>query len=203
MVSRRSSNWSRRERCGAESTGSASMRKMNTTVAAESARHASSMATSMPAKVSIAARSISPRASILFLGLLIGLQARPRKRIWGHAGPCRSQCHATAPVRDDHDNDHQAQREGPTGNKPGQPIEALGGRFSQDPLAPLLNERLHGEVVGFIAGDNLIEFFQHGGRRRAANMVASSEDLIAVAHAQQALADAFSTLGLLGVGREA
>src|SRR3989442_4414961 len=180
MVSRRSSNWSRRERCGAESTGSASMRKMNTTVAAESARHARSMRTSMPAKVSIAARSISPRASILFLGLPIGLQARPRERIWGDAGSCGSQCHATAPMRDDHDNEHQAQREGPTGNKPGQPIEALGRRFSQDPLAPLLNERLHGADVGVIAGDNLDECFQHGGRGRATNMIASSDYLSAV-----------------------
>src|SRR5262244_3004946 len=162
MASRRSSNWSRRERCGAESLASGVTRKTKIKVAMARARQARRMARSAPEGALTQITRVSLGANILFLGLLICLLPCARQELRRNFRVVRRGPDWATPVGDHHENDHQAEEERNTRDKPSHAIEALRWRLGQGLLAVLLDEGLEREIVRFVARHDAVQLLQHG-----------------------------------------
>src|SRR5215471_18749624 len=104
MASRRSSNWSRRERCEAESLASGVTRKIKIQVAIARARQARRMARSSPEGALTQTTRVSPGANILFLGLLIRLLSCARQELRRNFRVGRRGTDWATPVGDHHEN---------------------------------------------------------------------------------------------------
>jgi len=106
------------------------------------------------------------------------------------------------PPREDGADEHEAEAESGEGHDPADQIEAFGGRLGDHFSAEFLNKGLEDQVVGFAGGDFGVELLEHGGGHGAADVIALDQNLFASAHTEEAMADGFGAVRLLGGGGE-